>query len=207
VHRKGRSHEGTAFFLHHPLGGETDKFSVADNNVIEDPDAHQIARLPEAAGDLDILPARCRISGGVIMDEDDGGSRFMDGGAEHFAGMDDALVEGTFGDSDFFYDAVLAVEKKCKEIFLPPVAVGSVKVIEYLPGRRIPFAAFHASGPGTACQFQCSLDAGGFGRRISARSSASVRPSGPLFRSFSRGRSSSGHCLIPPAMLTPEYSL
>src|ERR1700687_2354617 len=96
---------------HHPLGNEAQERIVTDNDVIEDLDSHQIPRLSETAGDLDVLAGRGRGAGGMIVDEKDVGRRLAYRLGEDLAGMNDALVEGAFGNLDLANDPVLAVEE------------------------------------------------------------------------------------------------
>lgn len=48
---------------------------VTENEMVEQPDAKQVARLPQSCGERPIFGARRRISGGVVMHECDVKSR------------------------------------------------------------------------------------------------------------------------------------
>ena len=52
--------------------GERPVAAIADHDVIEDSDAEEIAGLFEAARERAVLRGRLRISGRVVVDEDDG---------------------------------------------------------------------------------------------------------------------------------------
>lgn len=56
---------------------------------------HQFAGVLQSAGDLPVFPAGCGIAGGMVVDEDDRGGGFPDGGTEHFPWVDDALIQCT----------------------------------------------------------------------------------------------------------------
>ena len=66
-----------------PLGGEGSPAVPPDDDVVEHPDAHHLARLDEAAGDGPVLGGGARVPGRVVVREDDGGGPVGEGGAEH----------------------------------------------------------------------------------------------------------------------------
>lgn len=74
---------------------KTDKLAVADDDVVEHRHAHQFARLFQTAGDLPVFPARRRVAGRMVVDQDDGGGGVANRRAENLPRMNDALVEGT----------------------------------------------------------------------------------------------------------------
>ena len=68
-----------------PLVGEADVAAVADDDVVEDADAHQFADLAEALRDRDVLGARRRVAARVVVHQNDGGGAFLDHRHEHLA--------------------------------------------------------------------------------------------------------------------------
>lgn len=90
---------------------------ISDDDVIQDGDAEQLTRLLESLGDLDILAAGGRISGGVIVHQDDGRRRYMDRRLEHLPRVHHTLVEAPRGDPVQADDPVLAVQVQGQEVF------------------------------------------------------------------------------------------
>ena len=82
----------------------------ADDDVVADGDAADVASLDEFAGDLFVGVAGLADAGGVVVDEDDGGGAGEDGAFENFTGGDDEVFEGADGD-DFDVDDLVAVGK------------------------------------------------------------------------------------------------
>ena len=70
---------------------------AADDDMVEQVDAHHFGGLVDLAGYYDVGAAGCGVAGGVVVHDDDGRAVFADGGAEdlrdaNFRRVDGALV-------------------------------------------------------------------------------------------------------------------
>ena len=83
------------FGLHHPALAETVKGAVTYDDVVQHLDPHQFARLAEPARDFQILRARRRISGRMVVQKDHRRGRFAHRHVEHLARVHDALTSCT----------------------------------------------------------------------------------------------------------------
>ena len=61
--------------------------TAANDDVVQTPNAHNLAHFAQPARDLQILIARCRITAGVVVDEDQPGGHVGDGWPEYIARM------------------------------------------------------------------------------------------------------------------------
>jgi len=110
-----------SFSPHQPPIGKADILPTADDDVIENADAHQFAGFAQAGGDFQVFAAGGGITGGVVVDEQDGRCRFSDDRGEDFAGMDDTGGETSFGYADLPQNPVFAVEQQGDENFFAVV--------------------------------------------------------------------------------------
>lgn len=70
---------------------------MADDDVVQHPNAEQCTGLPKPIRYFSIFGAWTRITTGVVMDQDQGGCGTADRLAEHFARMHEACGQGTHG--------------------------------------------------------------------------------------------------------------
>src|SRR5947209_11650529 len=71
----------------------THPHSLADNQMVEQLDLQQLARLNQSAGHLDILRAGLGCAAGVVVRDDDRGALEQDRQLEDFTGPDDRRVQ------------------------------------------------------------------------------------------------------------------
>jgi len=85
---------------------------VAQDHVVEDSNAEQLADLTQALRELDVLARRRRIAAGVIVHQNDRCRRQEDGRTENFAGMRGRGGQRPNRDRVNADQAVLRVEKR-----------------------------------------------------------------------------------------------
>src|ERR1043166_3118335 len=93
---------------HHPAAG--------DEDVIKDPDTEQLTGLDEALGDGEILVARLRVTGGMVVNEDDRGGRGGEGRVEYFAWMNHRRIEAADGDGLLGHHLMPGVQEQHQEV-------------------------------------------------------------------------------------------
>jgi hypothetical protein len=91
--------------------------AVANDDVIADGDAEELAGADESTRELDVVDAGRRVTTRVIVRNDDGGGVGQDGDLEDFARMDDRRVELAAADFVVRDDAVLRGETEHAEDF------------------------------------------------------------------------------------------
>lgn len=107
-------------------------FGTADNDVVEKFDAEDVSGFPKLLGDTDVFAARRRITGGMIVGDDDGRGGLQDSEFENFARVDEATAGGAQSHQTASEWLVLSVESNDPERFLHGVLlVGSLHVIHY----------------------------------------------------------------------------
>ena len=79
------------------LLSETDACVTAENNVIQHGDPQGLARLFQSLGHGVIFLARCRVSGRMIVDENNRSGRVLDGRPKDLARVDEAGVQCAHG--------------------------------------------------------------------------------------------------------------
>ena len=99
------------------LIGETIETVVAENEMVEQPDAQEVSSFPQACGERPILSARCGISGRVVMNGQNRTGVEEDRGFEHFTRVHNTESERADRD-DIHADAdVLGIETTDEELF------------------------------------------------------------------------------------------
>lgn len=95
---------------------------VADDDVIQYPDAEKLRSLLQPAGDLQILPAGGGIAGGMVVNQDEGAGRGEQDALEHLPGVDDAGGQAAGRDVIDADQAVFPVQVEGEEMLLalPP---------------------------------------------------------------------------------------
>ncbi len=89
------------------------------DDMIVNLDSQKPARLDQLFGDPEIFLAGARISTRVIVDQDDSCRRFQQGLPEYISRMNNARIEGSFGDEDFFDQPIGPAEKEDFEDLFP----------------------------------------------------------------------------------------
>ena len=64
---------------------------AGDDDVVDDGDSDDLSGLFQSLGDTDVLIAGCWIAAGMVVNDKDAVGGIADGGAEDFAGMDEAV--------------------------------------------------------------------------------------------------------------------
>ena len=98
--------------LNQPALFEADEDAVADDDVVEQVNAHDLARADETLGDGHILPARRGVAGRVVVGDDQGGGGDDHGVLEDLAGVDDGGGQVSDGDGADGKDTVLGIEEQ-----------------------------------------------------------------------------------------------
>ena len=93
----------THLSLHVSAFTKADESPVADDDMVEDGDFHDLAGIGNALGDDDVLVARFRVPRRVVVDQDDGCRIVTQGLAEDFprlgqTGIDRADSQSPIGD-------------------------------------------------------------------------------------------------------------
>ena len=96
---------------------KTEGAVVAENNVVKDGNADEVAGLTEPGGKHTVFGTGFRFSGGMIVGADDGGAIQENGGFKDFTGMDDAERQGADGNNVDADDGVFGIETGDKELF------------------------------------------------------------------------------------------
>lgn len=150
--------EGEAFAFHADEGGLT------EHDVVEDGDAEEIAGCDELLRDEDVLWAGARVTGGVVVRDDDPGGVEHDGLAEDFAGAQIDVGNAAGDDAGGADEAVLGVEGE-DEHFLFRLAhdAGSKEPKDGF-GRVHEGAGIGVHVAGAAAQFDGGGNLSGFGR-------------------------------------------
>jgi len=100
--------------------------------VVDDGDSYRAAYGGELFGDGAIFGRGGGVSGGVVVDQDDGGRTLGDGGAEYFARVDQGRVQDASGDENFPDHAVAGRQEESVELFLWEVAEAWFHTIEHV---------------------------------------------------------------------------
>ena len=82
---------------------------MANNEVIKEFDAHQITTLNHALSEVQVSLRRLRIPRGMVVGDDEAGSRILDGFLEDFAGMGYTGIDRANKDDLLTNDLILAV--------------------------------------------------------------------------------------------------
>jgi hypothetical protein len=91
---------------------------VSDDHVVVDPEAEQSAALDELPREVDVFLGWRRISGRVVVDQDEMSGRLEDRLAKDLPGVDDRGRQAPLGDEHVAEQPVLAVEQRDAEDLL-----------------------------------------------------------------------------------------
>ena len=128
---------------------------VADDYVVQNTDAEQFACFLQPPGNLQVFPARGRVAARVVVDQNDGRGRLPDRGAENLAGVNDALIQGSFRNLHLAQDPVLSVQEKDQEILLAAITETVVEMLEDLGRGREAFQVRQSGGVYPLRQGEC----------------------------------------------------
>lgn len=108
----------------------------SDDDVVDDGDANDFCGLFQSLGDTDVLIARGGVTAGMVVDDEDTVGSIADGGAEDFAGMDEAIPQSSNCDLMAFDRNVLRVERHDPEFFLDTLTGHSTELVQTELHRR-----------------------------------------------------------------------
>ena len=115
-----------------PWSAKLKKAVVADDDVVQDFDLHDVGRKDELFGDFSVAFGWFGISRGVVVDKDERGGRVSDGGFDDLSGIDGAGVHGPLKKGFFLEDQVFGVEKEDLEFLCYGIAKRMIEVVEDL---------------------------------------------------------------------------
>lgn len=134
----------------------------SENEVVENVDAEQLARVVELERNGEILGGGSGIAGGVIVGEHDGGGEVADRGFENLAWMDEGAGEGADGDDLAVDKLVAGVEVEGDEVFFVFIAnVG--ELIDGVLGRGDDGERIVVAVRGAARELESGEDGDGLG--------------------------------------------
>ncbi len=86
--------------------------------MVQGLDSHDLSRLYQSAGDLHVFLTGCRITTGMIVNEENPGCRFLNGGPKDLSGMYQGGREGSLRYPYDSQDTVFAIQQHTPEAFL-----------------------------------------------------------------------------------------
>jgi hypothetical protein len=87
------------------------KVSVgANNNMVQGPYSDDFAHFDQSPGNLDVLLTGSGVTAGMVVNEENSGSRFPNRRTVDLTGVNKGRGQGPFGNSDHPQDTILAVK-------------------------------------------------------------------------------------------------
>ena len=114
----GRIIPGGGGLLEVALVCQGDEAAVSDHYVVDDGDSYRAADGGQLFCDGAIFGGGGGISGGVVVDQDDGCGTLGDGGAKYFAGVDEGSIQDAPGNEDLPDHAVTGRQKESVKLLL-----------------------------------------------------------------------------------------